>query len=159
MKYRAHQSFVNVLIHVYYIWLAEMQHLYLVVALKEVVEVVPLANCVASGIQTMTAVLLEVVLPPCHHSPHTLCTLWTNIQSFHVCSVTKGSQTCVDWLLIPLTHNVSEPTNNIWVRVCPPAHAKQTKDLQIQVLLTLEHAIQAGRLAQEIWSLTPQVNP
>lgn len=44
----------------------------LVVALEEVVEVVPLTDRVASSIHCMAAALLEVVLPLCHQAAHAL---------------------------------------------------------------------------------------
>ena len=45
---------------------------HLVVALEEVVEVVPLADWVASRVQSVPAALFEVALPPGHQLAHAL---------------------------------------------------------------------------------------
>lgn len=45
---------------------------YLVVALEEVVQIVPFTDRVAGRVQSMAAVLLEIVFPSGHQPPHTL---------------------------------------------------------------------------------------
>lgn len=45
---------------------------YLVVALEEVIKVVPLTDCMTGRVQTMTTGLLEIVLPSAHQPAHSL---------------------------------------------------------------------------------------